>query len=32
MKLSVYTSYDDLPLFLNDKMVAHVLGVYISNA
>lgn len=27
MKLSVYKSYDDLPLFLNAKMVAQVLGV-----
>ena len=30
MKLSVYKSYDDLPLFLNAKMVAQVLGVSIS--
>ena len=27
MKLSVYKSYDDLPLFLNARMVAQVLGV-----
>ena len=32
MKLSVYKSYDDLPLFLNAKMVAQVLGVSISSA
>ena len=32
MKLSVYESYDDLPLFLNAKMVAQVLGVSISTA
>ena len=32
MKLSVYKSYDDLPLFLNGKMVAQVLGVSISTA
>ena len=32
MKLSVYKSYDDLPLFLNAKMVAQVLGVSISPA
>ena len=32
MKLSVYKSYDDLPLFLNAKMVAQVLGVSISTA
>ena len=31
-KLSVYKSYDDLPLFLNAKMVAQVLGVSISTA
>ena len=30
MKLSVYKSYDDLPLFLNARMVAQVLGVSIS--
>ena len=29
-KLSVYKSYDDLPPFLNAKMVAQVLGVSIS--
>ena len=32
MKLSVYKSYDDLPLFLNARMVAQVLGVSISTA
>ena len=32
MKLSVYKSYDDLPLVLNAKMVAQVLGVSISTA
>ena len=32
MKLSVYKSYDDLPLFLNARMVAQVLGVSISSA
>lgn len=32
MKSSVYSSYDDLPLFLNAKMVAQVLGVSISTA
>lgn len=32
MKLSVYKSYDDLPLFFNAKMVAQVLGVSISSA
>ena len=32
MKLSVYKSYDDLPLFLNAKMVAQVLCVSISTA
>ena len=32
MKLSVYNCYDDLPLFLNAKMVAQVLGVSISTA
>ena len=32
MKLSVYKSYDDLPLFLNARTVAQVLGVSISTA
>ena len=32
MKLSVYKSYDDLPLFLNARMVAQVLGVSIPTA
>ena len=31
MKLSVYKSYDDLPLFLNADTVAKVLGVSISS-
>ena len=32
MKQSQCTSYEDLPLFLNAKMVAQVLGVSISTA
>ena len=32
MKVSNIQSYDDLPLFLNAKMVAQVLGVSISTA
>ena len=32
MKLSIFKSYDDLPLFLNARMVAQVLGVSISSA
>lgn len=32
MKLSQYKSYDELPLFLNSKMVAQVLGVSPSSA
>ena len=32
MKQSQYNSYDDLPLFLNAKMVAQVLGVSPSSA
>ena len=32
MKKSSYKSYDDLPLFLNAKLVAQVLGVSISTA
>ena len=32
MKLSIYKSYDDLPLFLNARTVANVLGVSISSA
>ena len=31
MKESVYKTYDDLPLFLNAKMVAQVLGVSVSS-
>ncbi len=27
MKASIYSSYDDLPLFLNAEMVSRVLGV-----
>ena len=32
MKESIHKSYDDLPLFLNAKLVAQVLGVSISTA
>ena len=32
MKISIYKSYDDLPLFLNTDTVAKVLGVSISSA
>ena len=32
MKMSVCKSYGDLPLFLNAKLVAQVLGVSISSA
>lgn len=32
MKISLYKSYNDLPLFLNAKTVAQVLGVSISTA
>ena len=32
MKRSTYTSYDELPLFLNAEMVAKVLGISISSA
>ena len=32
MKESVYKTYDELPLFLNAKMVAHVLGIAPSSA
>ena len=32
MKHSTYTSYDDLPLFLNSEMVTQVLGVSPSSA
>ena len=31
MKESIHKSYDDLPLFLNAKMVAQVLGVSVSS-
>ena len=32
MNVSIYHSYDELPLFLNAEMVAQVLGVSISSA
>ena len=32
MKLSTCKSYDDLPLFLNAKLVAQALGVSVSTA
>ena len=32
MKRSVYTNYDELPLFLNAELVAKVLGISISSA
>lgn len=32
MKISIYNSYDDLPLFLNADTVAKVLGISISSA
>ena len=32
MKTSVCKSYDDLPLFLNAKLISQVLGVSISTA
>lgn len=32
MKISLYKSYSDLPLFLNAKTVTQVLGVSISTA
>ena len=32
MKLSTYKSYNELPLFLNAKLVAQALGVSISTA
>lgn len=32
MKQSIYQSYNDLPLFLNARTVANVLGVSISTA
>ena len=32
MKVSKYTTYDELPLFLNAEMVAKVLGISISSA
>lgn len=32
MKVSVYKTYDDLPLFLNAETVAKTLGVVLSSA
>ena len=32
MKESEYKTYDELPLFLNGKLVAKVLGVSVSTA
>lgn len=32
MKVSKYTTYDELPLFLNAEMVAKMLGISISSA
>ena len=32
MKESLYKSYDDLPLFLNAKMIAQLLGISSSSA
>ena len=32
MKVSKYTTYDELPLFLNAELVAKVLGISISSA
>lgn len=32
MKVSEYKTYDELPLFLNGKMVAKALGVSVSTA
>ena len=32
MKKSTYTTYEELPLFLNDDLVAQVLGISISSA
>lgn len=32
MKESVYTTYDELPLFLNAEMVAKLLGISISSS
>ena len=32
MKRSVYTNYDELPLFLNAEMVAKVLGIAPSSS
>ena len=32
MKKSTYTTYDELPLFLNADLVAQVLGISISSA
>ena len=32
MKESIYTSYEELPLFLNSRMVADILGISVSGA
>ena len=32
MKVSTYHSYDDLPLFLNAKLVAQTLGIGLASA
>ncbi len=32
MKKSIYTNYDELPLFLNAEMVANLLGISISSS
>ena len=32
MKRSIYTNYDELPLFLNAEFVSKVLGISISSA
>ena len=31
MKQSIYQNYDDLPLFLNARMVAEVLGIAVAS-
>ena len=32
MKESIYKSYEELPLFLNSRMVADILGISVSGA
>lgn len=32
MKVSIYHSYDDLPLFLNAELISKVLGVSLASA